>query len=59
IIRRGHPSTLTSVVNLAFTWKGQGRDEEAIRLMEECISSRTYVLRHLHLIVSSTEVLAG
>jgi hypothetical protein len=54
-----HPDTLTSMVNLAFTWKEQGRDEEAIRLMEDCVSSRTRVLGvHHHLTVASTEALA-
>jgi hypothetical protein len=28
-----HPSTLTIMNNLAFTWKGLGRDAEAIQLM--------------------------
>ncbi|KAF2469576.1 uncharacterized protein BDR25DRAFT_228047 [Lindgomyces ingoldianus] len=32
-----HPSTLTSMNNLAFTRKGQGRDVEAISLMKECV----------------------
>ncbi|KAF2467972.1 uncharacterized protein BDR25DRAFT_60843 [Lindgomyces ingoldianus] len=46
--------------NLAFTLKGQGRDEEAIRLLEECVSSRTCVLGHFHhLTANSTEALAG
>jgi hypothetical protein len=39
-----HPSTLTSINNLAFTWNGTGRKTEAIRLMEECIRSRKRVL---------------
>ena len=29
-----HPGTLTSMNNLAFIWKRQGRDQEAIRLMD-------------------------
>jgi hypothetical protein len=52
-----HPDTLTSMANLAFVWKGQCRDEEAIRLMDECASSRTRVLgddQHLTLISAET-----
>jgi hypothetical protein len=32
-----HPFTLISINNLAFTWKGTGKETEAIRLIEECI----------------------
>jgi hypothetical protein len=39
-----HPDTLTSMNNLAFTWKEQGRDTEALNLMEECITVRTQIL---------------
>lgn len=28
-----HPNTLSSIANLAHTWKSQGRDEDAITLM--------------------------
>ena len=31
-----HPHTLTSMSNLAFTWKGLGRDAAAVKLMERC-----------------------
>lgn len=31
-----HPYTLTSMNNLAFTWKWQGRDSETFQLIEEC-----------------------
>jgi hypothetical protein len=31
-----HPSTLTGM-NLAHTWKSEGRDSEALKLMEECV----------------------
>jgi hypothetical protein len=38
--------------NLAFTWKGTGRETEAVRLMEECVQSRKRVLglNHPHTI---------
>jgi Tetratricopeptide repeat len=39
-----HPSTLTSMNNLAFTWKGQDRDKEAIALMKECVQLGERVL---------------
>jgi hypothetical protein len=32
-----HPDTLGSVVNLAFTLKGQSRDADAISLLRECV----------------------
>ncbi|PSN59131.1 hypothetical protein BS50DRAFT_580214 [Corynespora cassiicola Philippines] len=35
-----HPDTLTSMANLAFTWKRQGRHAEAIALMRQCVQSR-------------------
>jgi hypothetical protein len=34
--------------NLAFTWKGTGRETEAIRLMEACMQSLKRVLGHDH-----------
>lgn len=39
-----HPHTLTSVDNLVFTWKGLGRDAEAVKLMERCVQLRTLIL---------------
>jgi hypothetical protein len=32
-----HPSTLTRMNNLAFTWERQGQDTEALKLMEVLI----------------------
>ncbi|KAK0752401.1 hypothetical protein B0T18DRAFT_404787 [Schizothecium vesticola] len=34
-LRVDHPDTLTSMDNLAFTWKGQGRRVGALALMED------------------------
>jgi hypothetical protein len=39
-----HPSTLTTMNNLTLTWKGTGKETEAVRLMEECVQSRKRVL---------------
>jgi hypothetical protein len=39
-----HPDTLTSMNNLAFTWKGNGKETEAVSLMEECVKFRKRVL---------------
>jgi hypothetical protein len=39
-----HPSTLSSMANLAFTWKGNGKETEALRLMEDCVRFRKRVL---------------
>ena len=43
-----HPSTLTSMVNLAFTWKSQGRNVEAVALMRQCVQQRQRVLTPSH-----------
>ncbi|PVH69231.1 hypothetical protein DL98DRAFT_554516 [Cadophora sp. DSE1049] len=39
-----HPFTLTSMANLAFTWKGKGKEIEAVRLMEDCVRFQKRVL---------------
>jgi dolichyl-phosphate-mannose--protein O-mannosyl transferase len=39
-----HPDTLTSMNNLAFTWKEQGRHTEALKLIEECVRLRSRFL---------------
>ena len=40
VLGEEHASTLTSMANLAFTTQGQGRDQEAIILMSECVRLR-------------------
>jgi hypothetical protein len=42
VLGEQHPHMLSR--NLAFTWKGQGHDEEAIRVMSEWCSTVTSVL---------------
>ena len=32
-----HPDTLTSMSNLASTWKSQGREQQALDMMTECV----------------------
>jgi hypothetical protein len=44
VLGEEHPHTLTSMNNLAFTWRGQGHKEQAINLMSECVRLRTQVL---------------
>jgi hypothetical protein len=45
--------------NLAFTWKGQSRDLEAVSLMKECVELRQRVLGANHPdFISSSSVLA-
>jgi hypothetical protein len=39
-----HSDTLNSMNNLAYTWKGQGRDEAALNLIKECVKLRTHKL---------------
>jgi hypothetical protein len=55
-----HPSTLTSMNNLAFTWKEQGKRMEALGLIAQCVRLRFQVLgaEHPHT-RSSSAVLAG
>ena len=36
-----HPYTLTSMHNLAFTWKGQGHARKALALIEDCFRYQT------------------
>jgi len=50
-----HPDTLTSINNLAFTIKEQGRKMEAIKLMAECVQLRNRVLgtEHPHALSSA------
>jgi hypothetical protein len=43
-----HPSTLTSMNNLAFTWRNQNRDVEAIDLMSLCLELSTRRLGASH-----------
>ena len=40
VLGQEHPDTLTIMNNLAFTWKLQRRDNEALALMEECFKLR-------------------
>jgi hypothetical protein len=49
-----HPSTLTSMNNLAFTWKGMGRHIDALRLIQTCSKSRQRVLGPSHPHTQST-----
>ena len=39
-----HPDTLTSMNNLAFTWKGSGKEIEAVSLMEESVQLQKRIL---------------
>lgn len=39
-----HPNKLTTMNNLAFTMKEQGRKLEAIKLIAECVQLRSRVL---------------
>ena len=43
-----HPDTLTSMANLAFTWKAQGQRAKAIDLLRQCAQLRRHVLRDHH-----------
>jgi hypothetical protein len=48
------------MANLAITWKGQGRNEEAVKLMSECVQLRTQILGANHpFTLSSIKALSG
>ena len=40
VLGQEHPDTLTSMDHLALTLKSQGRDDEAVALMAQCVSLR-------------------
>ena len=48
VLRGEHPTALTSVANLAFTIRGQGRNGEAVNLMSECVRLRNQILSAEH-----------
>ncbi|KAJ6115370.1 hypothetical protein N7486_001148 [Penicillium sp. IBT 16267x] len=48
-----HPDTLTSMENLAFTWKSSARHVEAINLLRECLTKQKQTLGLNHPTTSS------
>jgi Tetratricopeptide repeat len=54
-----HSDTLASMNNLAFTWKEQGRDIDAFRLMKQCVPLRVQVLgvEHPHTLSSTAALI--
>lgn len=44
VLGEEHPSTLTSMANLAFTWEGKGRLHDALELMRQCVRLRQKVI---------------
>ena len=48
VLGEEHPDTLTSMANLAFTWKAQGQHAKAVNLMGECVHLRTRILGANH-----------
>ena len=49
-----HPDTLTSMNNLAFTWKGMGRYKDALDLIKTCYKLRQRILGPNHPHTQST-----
>ncbi|KAK3351884.1 hypothetical protein B0H65DRAFT_419806, partial [Neurospora tetraspora] len=43
-----HPDTLTSMANLTFTWNSQGRHEDALALIQDCVKARQRILGPKH-----------
>ncbi|KAF2787606.1 hypothetical protein K505DRAFT_257322, partial [Melanomma pulvis-pyrius CBS 109.77] len=48
VLGEEHPDTLSSIANLAYTWKSQSRNEEAILLMEKCVKLQKRILGYHH-----------
>jgi len=48
VLGQEHPSTLTRMANLAWTWKSQDRYTEAVDLMALCMVLRAKVLGDEH-----------
>ena len=48
VLGEEHPSTLTSMANLAFTFKSQSRNKEAISLIKTCFKLRNRILGPTH-----------
>ena len=40
VLGKEHPNTLNSMANLAWTWKYQKRNDEALNLIKKCIQIR-------------------
>jgi len=38
MLGEGHPDTLTSMANLAVTWRDLGRQQSAVDLIDQCIA---------------------
>jgi streptomycin 6-kinase len=58
VLGEEHPDTLTSMNNLSFTLKGQGRDDEAVSVLKLCLQlgRRVFGPQHPN-ILSSLKVL--
>ncbi|KAF2729024.1 hypothetical protein EJ04DRAFT_82483 [Polyplosphaeria fusca] len=55
-----HPSTLTSMANLAYTFKNQGDVDRAVSLMQDCYKRQVEVLGPRHPdAISSREALSA
>ena len=48
VLKEEHPSTLTSIVNLASTYWNQGRWDEAIELIQVVVNLRTKIIGANH-----------
>jgi hypothetical protein len=55
-----HPSTLTSMHNLAITWKDLERQTEAIKLLDACVQLRKRIVgvNHPYFLSSSSTLFA-
>lgn len=58
VLGEGHLETLSSMSNLALTWKSLGRDQDAMELMQRVLHLRTDILGSEHsYTVASAEIL--
>ena len=60
VLGEEHPDTLTSMNNLTITIKEQGRKEDAIKVITECVELRERILGYGYpYTLSSAAALAG
>ncbi|KAE8383299.1 purine and uridine phosphorylase [Aspergillus bertholletiae] len=48
VLGAGHPDTLSSMANLAYTWESQGKLQDALTLMKNCSELRSKILGPNH-----------
>ena len=50
-------STLTSINNFVFIFKGKGKEGKAIKLIKECVGKRKYIFSLDHLYIKGLKII--